>query len=91
MMLRKTFLVGVLLATATCFVLNRFTRSPVATFKRVAPAALVLSFAPDVAIWASHAYNHTARASTVVPLMLMHVAVGAICLILLPRLGARRG
>ena len=37
-------------------------------------------------MWASHAYPHT-RAGTVLPLMLMHLAVAAICLLELPVLG----
>ncbi len=82
---------GVLAATAACFLLNRASGHPVNTFRRVAPAALLLSFVPDIAIWASHGYAHTASASTVLPLMIMHVAVGTLCIVLLPLLGAATG
>jgi hypothetical protein len=35
-------------------------------------------------MWASHSYQHTAGASTLIPLLLMHVVVGGICLAALP-------
>ena len=79
---------GVLAAAGACGLLNTVARQPIRTFWRVAPVALVLSFVPDIAIWAGHAYSHTASASTVLPLMVMHVAVAGLCLTLLPGLGA---
>jgi len=82
---------GVLAAAGACRLLNTFSTQPVRTFWRVAPVALVLSFIPDIAIWVGHAYSHTATASTVLPLMVMHVAVASLCLTLLPRLGSEQG
>ncbi len=81
-------ILGVAGATASCFALNRLVRDSGGAFRRVAGFALLLSFIPDAAIWASHAYQHTARASTVAPLVIMHVAVGALCIVLLPRAAA---
>ncbi len=79
---------GVLAAAGACRLLNTVSKQPIRTFWRVAPVALVLSFIPDIAIWTAHGYSHTATASTVLPLMVMHVAVAGLCLTLLPRLGA---
>ncbi|MGA3362413.1 MAG: DUF6069 family protein [Solirubrobacteraceae bacterium] len=81
---------GVLAAAGACQLLNTVSKHPVRTFWRVAPFSLVLSFIPDVGIWAGHAYSHTATASTVLPLMVMHVAVAGLCLSLLPRLGTEQ-
>jgi hypothetical protein len=79
---------GVLAAAGACRLLNRLFSQSVRAFWRIAPVALVLSFIPDVAIWAGHAYSHTATAYTVLPLMVMHVSVAGLCLTLLPGLGA---
>jgi uncharacterized protein YacL len=83
-------IVGVIGATVACLTLNAVATQPVAVFRRVVPAALALSFIPDAAIWLSHSYQHTARASTVVPLLVMHIVVAAICLASLLGLGLRR-
>ena len=83
-------ILGVVGATVACLVLNALVASPLATFRRLVPIALTLSFIPDVLIWTSHAYEHTARASTVVPLLIMHVAVASICLFSFLSLGPRR-
>jgi uncharacterized protein YacL len=83
-------IVGVVGATAACLTLNVLVASPLRTFRRVVPFALALSFIPDAAIWLSHSYQHTARASTVVPLLVMHVVVAAICLGSFVSLGLRR-
>jgi uncharacterized protein YacL len=83
-------IVGVVGATAACLTLNVLVASPLRTFRRVVPFALALSFIPDAAIWLSHSYPHTARASTVVPLLVMHVVVAAICLGSFVSLGLRR-
>jgi len=77
---------GVLAASGACLLLNRFVKQSIRTFWRIAPVALVLSFIPDIAIWAAHGYSHTATATTVLPLMVMHVAVAGVCLTLLPGL-----
>ena len=76
---------GVIAATGACLVLNRRVSRPISTFRRIALVALAISFIPDIAIWASH--SHGASAKTVIPLMLMHVAVGSLCLLILPTLG----
>jgi uncharacterized protein YacL len=83
-------IVGVVGATAACLTLNALVASPLRTFRRIVPFALALSFIPDAAIWASNAYDHTARASTVVPLLIMHVAVASICLFSFLNLGPQR-
>lgn len=80
---------GVLLAGATCLWLNRVSGDSVATFRKVALAALLLSFIPDAAIWLTAHYPQT-RAATVLPLMAMHVLVATVCLTTLPRLGQAR-
>jgi hypothetical protein len=81
---------GVIGATIACLLLNRFTDRPVGTFRTLAPIALALSFIPDALIWLSHSYGHTARASTVFPLLLMHVAAAAICIVALPAFARER-
>jgi len=57
--------------------LNTVSKQPIRTFWRVAPVALVLSFIPDIAIWAGPRLLTHTTASTVLPLMVMHVAVAA--------------
>lgn len=83
-------ILGVVGATVACLALNALVASPLRTFRRVVPIALTLSFIPDVSIWVSHAYEHTARTSTVVPLLIMHVAVASICLFAFVSLAPRR-
>jgi hypothetical protein len=83
-------IVGVIGATVACLTLNAVAAQPVAVFRRVVPAALALSFIPDAAIWLSRSYQHTARASTVIPLLVMHIVVAAVCLTSLVGLGLRR-
>ena len=83
-------ILGVSAATLACLALNLVSAKPVEMFRRVAPVALLISFVPDVAIWSSHAYGHTARASTVLPLMLMHIVAAGICIVALPALGTTR-
>ncbi len=82
-------ILGVIGATVACLILNALVANPLKTFRRVVPFALALSFVPDIAIWAGHSYQHTDRASTVIPLLIMHVAVAAICLFSFLRLGPR--
>jgi hypothetical protein len=84
-------ILGVLAAGAACGALNRLVEDPIGMFRRIAPIALALSFIPDFAIWIAGAYHGTAEAKTVVPLLVMHVSVAAVCFTLLPRLGAARG
>ena len=76
---------GVAGAVIACLGLNAFAKRPVRTFRAVAWVVLLISFAPDISIWAMHSYSHSARAATVIPLLIMHLAVGLICLVLLPR------
>ena len=78
---------GVVFATIICLTLNRTVSRPIDTFRRIATAGFVLLFIPDIAIWVNHSFGGTAKASTVIPLMLMHVAVFAACVTLLPALG----
>jgi hypothetical protein len=74
-------ILGVVAATGACLALNALVARPVATFTRLVPFALALSFIPDVAIWLRSSYQGTARASTVVPLLIMHIAVAALTLV----------
>jgi hypothetical protein len=81
-------ILGVLAACGACAALNRFVADPIGSFRRIAPIALALSFIPDFAIWVGGAYQGTAEAKTVLPLLVMHVAVASLCFALLPRMGA---
>ncbi len=81
-------ILGVLAAGGACAALNRFVADPIRSFRRIAPIALALSFVPDLGIWIAGAYHGTAEAKTVLPLLVMHVAVASLCFTLLPRLGA---
>jgi Family of unknown function (DUF6069) len=83
-------ILGVLGATFACAALNRLATRPVAAFRRLALAALAVSFVPDIAIWATHAYQHTATAKTVIPLMAMHLPIAAICILVLPAIGGEQ-
>ena len=77
-------IIGVLLAAGLLRVLAGRTARPAETFRKIVPVALVLSLIPDVLIWTSGAYEGTAEAKTVLPLMLMHVVTAALCWVLLP-------
>ena len=83
-------LLGVVLAAAFLRVLAGRTDTPVETFRKIVPVALVLSFVPDIAIWANGAYEGAAEAKTVLPLMAMHVVAAAVVWLLLPSAAARR-
>jgi hypothetical protein len=80
---------GVVAAALFALALNRLSARPATMFRRAVPIAVTVSFVPDVAIWVGNAYSGTAKASTVLPLMLMHLVVAGICLAVLPRLGTR--
>lgn len=77
---------GVLAAVFTCTELNNRTAAPVKVFRRIAPAALLLSFIPAIGIWIGHS-NPGTRAATIIPLLLMQLTVALICVVLLPTLG----
>jgi hypothetical protein len=79
-------IIGAGAAAASCLVFNQLFKRPVSSFLHIAPVVLALSFIPDFAIWAGH--SNGASASTVIPLLVMHVAVGLICMSVLPLLGA---
>jgi hypothetical protein len=83
-------ILGVLAAGGACAALNRLVGDPIGMFRRIAPMALALSFIPDFAIWIAGSYHGTAEARTVLPLLVMHIAVASLCYTLLPRLGAAR-
>ncbi len=83
-------LLGVALATGFLRVLAGRSDSPADTFRRIVPVALVLSLIPDIAIWASGAYEGAAEAQTVLPLMAMHVIAAAAAWFILPTASTRR-
>ena len=83
-------LLGVALATVFLRVLAGRTDTPAKTFRRIVPVALVLSFVPDIAIWANGAYEGAAEAKTVLPLMAMHVIAAAAVWQFLPTAYSRR-
>jgi hypothetical protein len=83
-------ILGVLGATVACAALNQLATRPLAAFRRLALVVLTVSFVPDIAIWAAHAYQHTATARTVIGLMAMHLPIAAICILVLPAIGRER-
>ena len=83
-------LLGVALAAGFMRLLAGRSDRPVETFRRIVPVALVLSLIPDIGIWASGAYEGTAEAQTVLPLMAMHVVAAAAAWQLLPAAFRRR-
>jgi hypothetical protein len=68
-------ILGLVAAAASALLMNRMSATPLATFQRIVPIALAVSFVPDIALWAN---GGLARAATVLPLMLMHITVAAI-------------
>ena len=87
-----TFLtvLGVAAAAGLFRLLLARVQNPEATFRRIVPIALAASLIPDALIWATDAYDGTAKAETVLPLMAMHVATAVACATLLPALAAAR-
>ena len=77
-------ILGIGLATGFYALLRSRVADPAATFRRIAPVALLISLIPDVLIWASDAYDGAAKAETVLPLMAMHLATAAVVAALLP-------
>ena len=75
---------GVVLAAGFLRLLAARTDRPTETFRRIVPAALVISLVPDVLLWTSAAYEGAAEAQTVLPLMVMHVVAAAASWLLLP-------
>ena len=82
-------ILGVVLAAVLFRVISDRSGDTAATFRKVVIAGFVLSLVPDVLIWANGAYEGAAKAETVLPLMLMHVAATAAVLTILPR-GSKR-
>ena len=80
---------GVALAAVAFKVVAGRSATPVETFRRIVPVALLVSFVPDALIWAADGYEGAAEAKTVLPLMAMHVLAGAAVYFLLP-FGANR-
>ena len=78
---------GVLAAVFTCTELDNRVAAPVKLFRRIAHAALLLSFIPAIGIWIGHS-NPGTRAATIIPLWLMQLTVASVCVVLLPTLGA---
>lgn len=68
-------ILGLVAAAASALLINRMSATPLATFRRIVPIALAVSFGPDIALWAN---GGEARAATVLPLMLMHIIVAAV-------------
>ena len=82
-------ILGVALAAGLFRALSARSTDPAGTFRKVVVAGFVLSLVPDVLIWANSAYEGAAKAETVLPLMLMHVAAATAVATILPR-AARR-
>ena len=82
-------ILGVALAAGLFRVLSARAGDTTATFRKVVAAGFVLSLVPDVLIWADGAYEGAAKAETVLPLMLMHVAAATAVATILPRADKR--
>ena len=76
--------VGVAAAAGLLRFLASRSSDPVYAFRRIVPIALLVTFIPDVLIWTASAYGGAAKAETVLPLMVMHIAAAAACWALLP-------
>ena len=83
-------IIGVAAAAALYRILLSRSQNPLLTFRRIVPAALVVSLIPDALIWATGAYEGAATAETVLPLMLMHVGAAVVCATVLPALATSR-
>jgi hypothetical protein len=81
--------IGVIAATGACFLLNRFAEHPIRTFRLLALVVLGLSFLPDFAAWAGDEWPGT-NGQSIGTLIVLHIAVGAICYYVLPAFGRRR-
>ena len=83
-------ILGVGLAAGFYALLRSRVADPAATFRKIVPVAAAVSLIPDLMMWASGAYQGSATAETVLPLMAMHVAAAVACGVLLPKLASRR-
>jgi hypothetical protein len=75
----------VVLGTAAVLVFARFCRdnaNPIADYRRLAIRVLLISFVPDILLATSHAFG--GGWPEALWLMIMHVAVWAICVTVLP-------
>lgn len=79
-------ILGVLGSTGLYRMVTTRSAEPTRTFRHIVAVALPVTFIPDAAIWATSAYGGAAKAETVLPLMLMHIAAATACWILLPSL-----
>jgi hypothetical protein len=75
--------------------LTRLHPNPVAAFRVVAAVGLVISWAPDLLVWATHPFPHT-TATGVLSLMSLHVVAAGLAVLLLGQYGliarpSRRG
>ena len=75
-------LLGLIAAAAVALLIEHKAANPGGLFRRIVPAALGLSFLPDVALWI---HGGQARAATVIPLMIMHVIVATTAYTMLTR------
>lgn len=75
-------IIGVLGAIIVFAIIARFARRPTRLFRNIAVVVLLLSLVPDILLLTSNAMPGTSLGS-VVSLMLMHVAAGAITIGLL--------
>jgi hypothetical protein len=80
--------VGVLGAVIAFAIVGRLARRPVRTFQIVAVVALVLSFLPDIGLFATGAPGATLPA--VLVLMLMHIVAAVVAVGVLTRLAVER-
>ena len=77
-------ILGVALAAGLFALVRSRAANPTAAFRKIVPAALLVSLIPDVLIWTGDAYEGAAQAETVLPLMGMHVATAIVVAALLP-------
>ena len=81
-----TTIAGMLGATVVFGWLARVRPDPRAAFVRIALAALVLSWVPDLGIWVSGVFPHTTGAG-IVSLMALHPVAAALAIGILYRFG----
>ncbi len=75
-------LLGLVAAAGVALLIEHTASNPGGLFRRIVPAALGLSFLPDIALWI---HGGQARAATVIPLMIMHVIVAVTAYTMLTR------
>jgi hypothetical protein len=86
-------IVGVTGAVLVFALLTRLRPNPVPAFRQVAAVGLVISWAPDLLVWATRAFPGT-TGPAVLSLMTLHVVAAGLAVLLLGQYGltsSRRG